>query len=97
MPTAKKPKAKKTKRNYTMSGEGKYDKSPERKKANAARKRARYKLEKAGLVKKHDGKDVDHKNGNPNDNRSSNLVAQSKSKNRSYSRTKNAKKRNPRA
>lgn len=93
MPTAKKPKAKKTKRNYTRSGEGKYDKSPERKKANAARKRARYKLEKAGLVKKHDGKDVDHKNGNPNDNRRSNLRVQKASKNRSIKRNSKAGKR----
>ena len=93
MPTAKKPKSKKTKRNYTMSGEGKYDKSPERKKANAARKRARYKLEKAGLVKKHDGKDVDHKNGNPNDNRRSNLRVQKASKNRSIKRNSKAGKR----
>jgi len=93
MPTAKKPKAKKTKRNYTMSGEGKYDKSPERKTANAARKRARYKLEKAGLVKKHDGKDVDHKNGNPNDNRRSNLRVQKASKNRSIKRNSKAGKR----
>ena len=93
MPTAKKPKAKKTKRNYTMSGEGKYDKSPERMKANAARKRARYKLEKAGLVKKHDGKDVDHKNGNPNDNSSSNLRVQKASKNRSYPRNSKAGKK----
>ena len=93
MPTAKKPKAKKTKRNYTRSGEGKYDKSPERMKANAARKRARYKLEKAGLVKKHDGKDVDHKNGNPNDNRRSNLRVQKVSKNRSIKRNSKAGKR----
>ena len=35
---------------------------------NAARKKARRKLEAAGKVKKGDGKDVDHKNGNPHDN-----------------------------
>ena len=93
MPTAKKPKAKKTKRNYTMSGEGKYDKSPERKKANAARKRARYKLEKAGLVKKHDGKDVDHKNGNPHDNSKANLRVTTKKKNRSFPRNSKAGKK----
>jgi hypothetical protein len=93
MPTAKKSKAKKTKRNYTRSGEGKYDKSPERMKANAARKRARYKLQKAGLVKKHDGKDVDHKDGNPNNNSRTNLRVQSASKNRSIKRNSKAGKR----
>ena len=54
-------------------------------------------LKKKGVIKKGDGRDVAHRNGNPNDNRPSNLVAQSKSKNRSYKRTKNAKKVNPRA
>ena len=49
MPTPKRTKAKKTTRNYTMDGEGKYDKSPKRMKANAARKRARHKMEKLGL------------------------------------------------
>ena len=43
---------------------------------------ARRALEKAGRVKKGDGKDVDHKNGNPQDNRLSNLKVMSKSKNR---------------
>lgn len=55
---------------------------------NASRKRARYKLEKQGRVKKGDGKDVDHKNRNPKDNSSKNLRVQSKSKNRSFSRKK---------
>lgn len=32
------------------------------------------------------GKDVDHKNGNPRDNRPSNLAVKSKSKNRSVKR-----------
>ena len=54
--------------------------------ANASRKRARYKLEKEGRVRKGDGKDVDHKNGNPKDNRKSNLRVRSKSKNRSVKR-----------
>ena len=93
MPTPKKTKAKKTTRNYTRSGEGKYDKSPERMKANAARKRARHKMEKLGLVKKGDGKDVDHKNGNPNDNRRANLRVQKASKNRSIKRNSKAGKR----
>lgn len=55
---------------------------------NASRKRARYKLEKEGRVRKGDGKDVDHKNRNPKDNSKKNLRVQSKSKNRSFSRKK---------
>jgi hypothetical protein len=60
-----------------------YLKRPEQRKANAARKRAR-----RLMIKKHGesalkGKDIDHKNGNPNDNRTSNLTIMSKSKNRS--------------
>ena len=66
-------------------------------KIRVAANKADQETKKNGTGKKGDGKDVAHKNGNPNDNRTSNLVAQSKSKNRSYSRTKNAKKRNPRA
>ena len=50
---------------------------------------------KAGKAKKGDGKDVAHKNGNPKDNRKSNLKTQAKSKNRSYARTKSAGKKNP--
>ncbi len=61
---------------------------------NASRKRARRTLEKAGKVRKGDGKDVAHKNGNPKDNKKSNLGVQSKSKNRSYARTKTARKKN---
>jgi len=61
-------------------------------KANASRKAARRKLESKGVVKKGDGKDVDHKNRNPNDNSTKNLRAQPKSTNRSFSRKGNAKK-----
>lgn len=49
---------------------------------NASRKRARRKMEKAGKVRKGDGKDVDHKDRNPKNNGKSNLRVQSKSKNR---------------
>jgi hypothetical protein len=38
------------------------------------------------------GKDVAHKNGNPKDNRLSNLTVKAPSKNRSYKRTRNSKK-----
>ena len=72
-----------------------YQGKPEQKKRRASRNAARAKAVKSGKVRKGDGKDVDHKNGNPKDNRSSNLTTQSKSKNRSYARTKSAGKKNP--
>ena len=87
---------KKSKRNYRKEYDnyhGKKEQIQRRQNRNAANSIAK----KKGIVKKGDGKDVAHKNGNPNDNRTSNLVAQSKSRNRSYSRTRNAKKRNPMA
>ena len=46
---------------------------------------------KSGVVKKDDGKDVAHNNNNPKNNNSSNIKAQSKYKNRSFKRTKNAR------
>ena len=62
--------------------------------ANASRKRARRMLEKGGLVKTGDGKDVDHKNRNPNDNSVKNLRVQPKKANRSFSRKAQAHKYN---
>ena len=46
-----------------------------------------------GKVRKGDGKDVDHKNGNANQNSGGNLRVQSKSANRSFPRNKNAGKK----
>lgn len=59
--------------------------------ANAKRKAARRKLQKAGVNVK--GRDVHHKNGNPKDNKRSNLTVSSKSKNRSFPRNKKAGKK----
>ena len=56
------------------------------KKNRAKRNAARRALEKAGKVHKGDGKDVDHKNGNPQDNQRSNLRVTSKRANRSFPR-----------
>lgn len=73
---------KSTGRDYTYDKA--YRKKPAQLKNNAKRKAARRKLEKAGVVRKNDGKDVDHvkpmKNGGGNGRK--NLRAISKSKNR---------------
>lgn len=91
---AKTPKNNKsTGRNYRNEYD-KYQGKSEQKKRRAKRNAARAKMKKAGKVKKGDGKDVVHKSGNPNNNSSKNLGVQSKSKNRSYPRTKKAKKKN---
>jgi hypothetical protein len=72
-------------RNYRSEYDN-YHSKPEQKKNRASRNAARASMVKAGKAKKGDGKDVAHRNGNPRDNRSSNLVAQAKSKNRSFPR-----------
>ena len=51
-------------------------------KKRALRNAARRKMEKAGLVKKGDGKDVDHINGTEKGNGDANLRVISKLKNR---------------
>ena len=70
-----------------------YQGKPEQIEKRASRNAARSKMEQAGKVRKGDGKDVDHRNGNPKDNSSKNLRVQSKSANRSYPRNKNAGKK----
>lgn len=67
-----------------------YHSSPKQKKNRAARNAARAAMVKKGKVKKGDGKDVTHRDGNPRNNSSKNLGVLSKSKNRSYKRTKTA-------
>ena len=81
-------------RNY-KSEYANYHSKPVQKKRRASRNAARATMKKAGVNVA--GKDVAHKNGNPRDNRRSNLTTASASKNRSYSRTRNARKRNPSA
>ncbi len=49
---------------------------------NASRKRARRLLEGQGRVRKHDGKDIDHRDGNPRNNGRRNLLVSSRSRNR---------------
>ena len=77
-------------RDYSKNGEGKYDKSPKRMKDNRARKKARYTMEALGKARRGDGKDVDHKNGNPRDNSKNNLRILGRAKNRSIKRNRNA-------
>ena len=60
-----------------------YHSRPEQKKNRAMRNAARRKMMANGSVSKGDGKDVDHKNGNPRDNSARNLIVMSMSKNRS--------------
>ena len=77
------------KRDYKKQYE-KYDSKDEVKKNRAKRNKARRDLEKEGKVHKGDGKDVDHKKplskGGSTDR--SNLHAVSRTKNRSFARTK---------
>lgn len=78
-------------RNYKKEYEN-YHSSPKQKKNRAARNAARAAMVKKGKVKKGDGNDVTHRNGNPRDNSAKNLGVLKASKNRSYRRTKKARK-----
>ena len=70
-----------------------YHSKPEQKKNRASRNQARREAEASGKVRKGDGKDIDHKNGNPKDNSKGNLRVSSKSSNRSFPRNKKAGKK----
>lgn len=76
--------------------QAKYNSKPEQVNKREARNKARYQMIKAGKVRKGDGKDVAHKDGNALNNKPSNWAVESKKKNRSYARTKNGHKKNPR-
>ncbi len=60
-----------------------YHAKPTQKKNRASRNKARTLLSSTGRVRKGDGKDVDHRDGNPRNNSRSNLRVMSKSRNRS--------------
>lgn len=77
-----------------QAAQKRYNAKPTQKKRRAARNAARREMIRKGKASKGDGRDVMHKNGNPRDNRSSNLKMGSKSANRSYPRTKTAGKKN---
>lgn len=64
----------------------KYNSSPTQKKRRAERNASRRKMEKAGKVKKGDGRDVDHKNKSTSDQSSKNLRVRSVKANRADNR-----------
>ena len=70
-----------------------YQGTATQKKNRAGRNAARRTLKKSGVNVA--GKDVSHRNSNPRDNRRKNLTVKTASQNRSYARTRNARKRNP--
>ncbi len=82
-------------RNYRKEYDA-YQGTAKQKKRRASRNKARRIMEREGKVHKGDGKDVIHKSGNPMNSERSNLGVQSKSKNRSFARTKTAGKKNRR-
>ena len=82
------------KSNYKKEYKNYHSKS-EQVKNRQSRNKARRILKSKGVIVK--GKDVAHRNGNPKDNRISNLTVKLASKNRSFSRTRKSKKRNPMA
>tara|TARA_R110001592_G_scaffold182683_5_gene426075 strand:- start:8363 stop:8593 length:231 start_codon:yes stop_codon:yes gene_type:complete len=71
----------KKKRNYRKEYDS-YHGTSAQKKARASRNSARKKMAKSGKVRKGDGREVDHKNGNPRDNRRKNLRVVSRKVNR---------------
>lgn len=81
------------KRNYQRE----YEIEPKsRRKKRANRNLARRIMMRKGKVKKGDGKDVHHVGGNAL-NKKSKLKVVAASKNRSYARTKKARKKNPKS
>ena len=71
----------------------KYNSKPSSKKDRASRNAARSEAMKEGKARKGDGKDIDHKNSNPRDNRKSNTQVMSASKNRAMNQYDKRKKR----
>jgi hypothetical protein len=70
-----------------------YQGTSAQKKNRASRNAARRTLTKTGAVKKGDGKDVNHRNGNPRDNSRKNLSVTTKRANRSFPRNSRAGKK----
>jgi len=70
-------------RNYRKEYD-EYHATLEQKKRRASRNAARRMMQAAGKVKKGDGKDVDHKDRDPQNNSRSNLRVTSKKQNRGW-------------
>jgi hypothetical protein len=79
------------KRNYKQEYAN-YHSKTKQKKNRAGRNAARRAALKSGQAKKGDGKDVHHRDGNPQNNKAGNTVLRSASSNRSFKRNKNARK-----
>jgi hypothetical protein len=77
-------------RNYKSEYKN-YHSSEAQKKKRASRNAARAKLKSGGVAVK--GKDVHHKDGNPLNNKRTNLTTKAKSKNRSFPRNAKAGKK----
>jgi hypothetical protein len=82
------------KRDYKQ--EAKYHATPEQKKRRASRNAARREMIARGEVRKGDGKDIIHKDGNPLNNGKRNLGKEPKSVNRSFPRNPDGSKKNKR-
>jgi len=68
-----------------------YHAQPEQRERNAARKRARRQMEKAGKVEKFDKMDVHHKDNNPLNNEEDNLAVTTQNWNRTEPRLRKRK------
>ena len=66
---------------------------PEQVKNRMGRNRANYKMRKAGKIKKGGNKDVHHEDGNPRNNRMSNLKVVASGKNRSRNKNRSGKRK----
>ena len=82
----------KKKRNYRKEYDN-YQGKKQQIKNRTARNSSRAAMVKKGKATKGYGKDVHHKDGNPRNKKASNLKVVSKTKNRSFRRTKNARKK----
>lgn len=71
----------------------KYNSKPSSKKDRASRNAARSEAMKEGKVRKGDGKDIDHKDSNPRNNKKGNTQVMSASKNRAMNQHDKRKKK----
>lgn len=71
----------------------KYNSKPSSKKDRASRNAARSEAMKQGKVRKGDGKDIDHKDSNPRNNKKGNTQVMDRSKNRAMNQYDKRKKK----